>query len=117
MLDTDFREYPTREVRRMPLLQRVAPILTCLQVDVTSANQTNLSSGPHMCIMRCGSCSLKPAVGTRVNRDKEQGLRFTLPQSLRPGSLLSGSLSDSLGTPPLFKTRRHILGGLGLHKR
>jgi hypothetical protein len=100
----------------MPLLQRVAPILTCLQVDVTSANQTNLSSGPHMCIMRCGSYSLKPAVGTRVNRDKEQGLRFTLPQSLRPGSL-SGSLSDSLGRPPRFKTRRHNLGGLGLDKR
>src|SRR5829696_7199887 len=45
-------------------LQRVAPILTCLQVDVTSANQTSLSSGPHMCIMQCGSCSLKPAVGS-----------------------------------------------------
>src|SRR5215213_3373516 len=47
-------------------LQRVASILTYLQVDVTSANQTNPSSRPHMCIMRCGSCSLKPAVGRAI---------------------------------------------------
>src|SRR5215212_8511043 len=46
----------------LTLSQRVASILTCLQVVVTSANQTNPSSRPHMCIMRCGSCSLKPAV-------------------------------------------------------
>src|SRR5215211_1379421 len=48
----------------MPLftLQRVASILVCLQVDVTSANQTRPSSRPQMCIMRDRSCSLKPAV-------------------------------------------------------
>jgi hypothetical protein len=34
--------------------QRVASILTCPQVDVTSANQTNPSSRPHVCIMRVG---------------------------------------------------------------
>src|SRR5215208_2658254 len=44
-------------------LQRVASILVCLQVDVTSANQTRPSSRPQMCIMRDRSCSLKPAVG------------------------------------------------------
>jgi hypothetical protein len=44
------------------VLQRVASILACPQGDVTSANQTNPSSRPQMCIMRDGSCSLKPAV-------------------------------------------------------
>jgi|SRR5215211_5258273 len=43
-------------------LQRVASILACAQVDVTSATQTNPSSRPQMCIMRDGSCTLKPAV-------------------------------------------------------
>src|SRR4051794_13077561 len=43
-------------------LQRVASILTRPQVGVTSANQTNPSSRPHMCIMQCGSWPLKPAV-------------------------------------------------------
>jgi hypothetical protein len=42
--------------------QRVASILTCPRVDATSAYQTGLSSRVHMCIMRCGSCPLKPAV-------------------------------------------------------
>ena len=50
-------------LRLCPHIQRVASILTCLQVDVSSANQANSSSRPHMCIPRCGSCSLKPAVG------------------------------------------------------
>jgi hypothetical protein len=44
------------------LLQRVASILICPQVDATSANQTSPSSRSRMCIMRCGSRSLKPAV-------------------------------------------------------
>jgi hypothetical protein len=63
-----------------------------------------------------------------VNKGKKRKGRsydarpFVIPRaglglSLRPGSLLSGSLSHSLGTPPHFKTRRHILGGLALHKR
>src|SRR5215212_3917937 len=72
-------------------LQRVASILTYLQVDVTSANQTNPSSRPHMCIMRCGSCSLKPAVdreaseydvlyrvGTQTMIDLAHALAFAL---------------------------------------
>ena len=42
--------------------QRVASILTCPRVDATSAYQTGPSSRPQMCIMRCGSCPLKPAV-------------------------------------------------------
>jgi Trk-type K+ transport system membrane component len=33
------------------LSQRVASILACLQVDVTSANQSRPSSRPQMCIM------------------------------------------------------------------
>ena len=44
-------------------IQRVASILACLQVDVTSANQSRPSSRPQTCIMRDRSCSLKPAVG------------------------------------------------------
>src|SRR5919107_844873 len=48
--------------------QRVASILVCLQVDVTSANQTRPSSRPQMCIMRDRSCSLKPAVRSSYPR-------------------------------------------------
>jgi hypothetical protein len=44
------------------LLQRVASILAYPQGEGTSANQTNSSSRPRLCIMRDGSCSLKPAV-------------------------------------------------------
>jgi hypothetical protein len=44
------------------VVQRVASILAYPQGDVTSANQTNPSSRPQMCIIGDGSCSLKPAV-------------------------------------------------------
>src|SRR5829696_2133924 len=49
------------------VLQRVASILACPQGDVTSANQTNPSSRPQMCIIGDGSCSLKPAVSAIVS--------------------------------------------------
>jgi hypothetical protein len=75
---------PWRGARtRVALVQQVASILTRLQVDVTSANQTNASSRLHICIMRCGSRSLKPAVKgandhlrkTDVHTRNEQGDR------------------------------------------
>ena len=48
--------------------QRVASILACPQGYVTSANQTDPSSRPQMCIMRDGSCSLKPAASTSAGQ-------------------------------------------------
>ena len=49
-------------------LQRVAAKLTCPRVDATSAYQTGLPWRPQICIMRCGSCPLKPAVEGRRSR-------------------------------------------------
>lgn len=45
-----------------PVLQRVASMLTCLQIEATSADQTSPSSKWRMRIMRCGSRPLKLAV-------------------------------------------------------
>jgi hypothetical protein len=53
---------------RVPRLQRVAAKLTCPRVDATSAYQTGLPWRPQICIMRCGSCPLKPAVEGRRSR-------------------------------------------------
>src|SRR3954447_4511796 len=37
-------------------------MLTCPLFDAPWADQTGPTSSPQMCIMRCGSCPLKPAV-------------------------------------------------------
>ena len=54
--------------------QRVASMLACLQVEVTSANQSRPSSRPQMCIMRDRSCSLKPAVSCAKGVDPVAGV-------------------------------------------
>ncbi len=43
-------------------------MLTCQRFDAPSADQTGSSSRPHMCIMRWGSCPLKPAVRSLIPR-------------------------------------------------
>src|SRR5215212_6391854 len=56
---------------------------------------------------------------TWVNKGKkrrEPGRRISLPHYLRPGSLLSGSLSDSLGHHLLVNRCPHKLG-VGTHER
>jgi hypothetical protein len=52
--------YGNGEIRRY--LQRVAMILICPQVSGTKTSRTDPSMSPHMCIMRCGSLTLKFAV-------------------------------------------------------
>jgi hypothetical protein len=51
-----------RSCRRPGTLQRVASMLTCPLFDAPWADQIGPTSSPRMCIMRCGSCPLKPAV-------------------------------------------------------
>jgi hypothetical protein len=53
---------PAPRWRGWRLLQQVASILTCPWVDTSSANQTMPSSRSRICIMRCGSPSVKPSV-------------------------------------------------------
>jgi hypothetical protein len=65
--------------------------------------------------LRQGEVLRNPIPRTRVNKGKnkrkDQG-----SQEPRSYVLFSGSLSHSLGTPPLFKTRRHKLR-VGMHER
>jgi hypothetical protein len=57
-------------------LQQVALILTSPQVYATTSEQTYPSARPHICIMRCGSCSLKLAVrGQSSRRAGDHALR------------------------------------------
>src|SRR5215212_3305102 len=62
---TSIHRGATRACFRMVISQRVASILTCPQVDATSADQASPSSRSRMCTMRYGSRSLKPAVTPR----------------------------------------------------
>ena len=61
-------------------------MLTCPLFDAPWADQTGPSSSPRMCIMRCGSCSLKPAVSLlRIDElEKLHGLRPPRRKTLRP---------------------------------
>jgi hypothetical protein len=59
----------------------------------------------------------RPIPRTLVNKGKKRKGGGLASPTTSAQALLSGSLSDSLGRPPRFKSRRHTLGGLGQDKR